>query len=238
MLAGISPDYYLRLEQGRDIRPSVQVIDALARALQLDRDAVAHLHALASPRGEPRAQEEPERAAAHAARLIRTWTHTPAFIHNRYMDVLAANTLITALTPVVRPGANLIRATFLEQEIRRDLHGWESVAAINVGRLRAMAGAHLDSPRLVELIDEVSTRSPEFRELWARHEIVATEPDRYEFDHPLVGRLELHPVLLAVVGADGQFLVTHCAEPGSATERSLARLAAIARWEVDEQSNR
>lgn len=226
MLAGVSPDYYLRLEQGRDIRPSAQVVDALARALQLDDDATAHLHTLASRRAEWRRGAEPERAAPHVERLIATWSHTPAFIHDRYMDVLATNALITAITPVQHPGANLIRATFLEPEIRQRLQDWDRVAAINVARLRSMAGTDLDSPRLVELVDEVSAHSPEFRELWARHDIVVSEPQHYVFDHPVVGRLELYPALFAVVGVEGQFLVAHCAEPGSASARALDRLAA------------
>lgn len=227
MLAGVSTDYYLRLEQGRDIRPSAPVVDALARALQLDEDATAHLHALASrPLEQPRGSKH-ERAAAHVERLIATWSHTPAFVHDRYMDVLATNALITAITPVLHPGANLIRATFLEPEIRKRLHGWDAVAAINVARLRSMAGTDLDSPRLVELVDEVSARSPEFRELWARHDIVVSEPRDYVFDHPVVGRLELYPALFAVVGVEGQFLVAQCAEPGSSSARALDRLAAM-----------
>ena len=227
MLAGVSTDYYLRLEQGRDIRPSAAVVDALAHALRLDEDATAHLHALASRHTERPRGVEPERAAAQVERLIATWPHTPAFVHDRYMDVLATNALITAVTPVMRPGANLIRATFLEPEIRRRLRDWDTVAAINVARLRSMAGTDLDNPRLVKLVDEVSAHSPEFGELWARHDIVVGEPSDYVFDHPVVGPLELYPVLLAVVGAEGQFLVAHCAEPGSASARALHRLAAM-----------
>ena len=227
MLAGVSPDYYLRLEQGRDIRPSAAVVDALARALQLDEDATAHLHALASRRVERSRGPQPERAVAHVERLIATWSHTPAFIHDRYMDVLATNSLITAITSVVHPGANLIRATFLEPEIRRRLHDWDAVAAINVARLRSMSGADMDSPQLVKLVGEVSARSPEFRKLWARHDIVVSEPRDYVFDHPVVGRLELYPALLAVVGVEGQFLVAQCAEPGSASARALDRLAVM-----------
>jgi len=224
MLAGVSPDYYLRLEQGRDIRPSAQVVDALARALRLDEDATAHLHALANRHVERSLRAEPERAAAHVERLIATWSHTPALVHNRFMDVLAANALNTAITPVQRPGANLIRSTFLEPEIRHHLRDWGAVAATNVSRLRFMAGADLDSPRLAELVEEVSARSPEFRELWARHDVAIREPPRYVFDHPLVGPLELYPALFAVVGVDGQFLVTYCAEAGSPSQRALDRL--------------
>jgi transcriptional regulator with XRE-family HTH domain len=227
MLAGVSADYYLRLEQGRDIRPSAQVVEALARALQLDEDATSHLHALVGQLAEGPRFDEPERAPAHVEQLISTWSHTPALVHDRCTDVLASNALMTALTSVIVPGANLMRATFLEPEIRRRRHDWEKLAAFNVARLRSMAGADVNSPRLVELVDELSERSPEFRELWSRHEIVVGEPPYFTFDHPAVGRLELRSSLFDIVGAEGQFLVAQCAERGSESARALDRLAAM-----------
>jgi MmyB-like transcription regulator ligand binding domain len=113
----------------------------------------------------------------------------------------------------VRPGANLIRATFLEPEIRQRLSDWDMIAHMNVARLRALAGAEVDSPRLVELVEEVSARSSEFRELRARHDIEVTEPPCYVFDHPLVGRLMLYPALLAV-GEHGVLHTVTCRAGG------------------------
>src|SRR6476619_4121274 len=114
MLAGVSSDYYIRLEQGRDQHPSVQVLDALARALQLDDDATAHLHALATPvaRRRRRSTPRPEKVPTGIAQLIATWHETPAYVYGRYMDVLAANALATALGPHYVPGTNMLRAAF------------------------------------------------------------------------------------------------------------------------------
>lgn len=106
MLAGVSADYYIRLEQGRDHHPSAQVLDALARAPQLDDDATAHLHSLASPEPQRRrrAPTRPERVPAGILQLLDTWTDTPAYVYGRYMDVLAANPLARALSPFNEPG--------------------------------------------------------------------------------------------------------------------------------------
>src|SRR3954454_7917786 len=114
MLAGISPNYYLRLEQGRDRRPSPQVIDALARALQLDADATAFLHSLSRPEAETRERPPREHVPASIEWLIGSWRNTPAFVHDRHMTILAANRLALVLTPPLRPGANAVRAMFTE----------------------------------------------------------------------------------------------------------------------------
>jgi transcriptional regulator with XRE-family HTH domain len=103
LLSGISPSYYLRLEQGRDRHPSAQVLDALARALQLDGAETAFLHSLASVAPAPRSRKEHERAPPSIERLIGTWRTTPAVVHDRHLDILAANALAIALTPAFRP---------------------------------------------------------------------------------------------------------------------------------------
>ena len=118
-LAGISADYYLRLEQGTSHHPSAEVIAALARALQLDEDATAHLHALAHWAVDRRRREEPERAPASIEQLIAAWPSTPAFVIGRRLDVLAANALASTLSPCWSPGNNLVRAVFLDPKVRR-----------------------------------------------------------------------------------------------------------------------
>jgi len=226
MLAGISSDYYLRLQQGRDHHPSAQVIDALARALGLDDDATAHLHSLSHPTAARRRPEEPERAPASIEQLIASWSNTPAFVQGRHMDILAANALASALSPVYSPGVNLVRATFLDPEVRRLVGDWEDVARSAVARLRALVGPDVDDPRLAELVGELSVRSDQFRRLWARHDIqVAPIPTR-TMNHPLVGPLELQAEKLAITGTEGQLLIVYHADPGSPSERSLALLAA------------
>jgi transcriptional regulator with XRE-family HTH domain len=225
-LAGISSDYYLRLEQGRDQHPSPQVIDAVAQALRLDEDATAHLHRLAQPEAVPR-RGQAEQAPASIKQLIASWRETPAFVQDRHMDILAANALASALSPVFSPGVNLVRATFLDPEVRRMVGDWDNVARSAVARLRALAGPDIDDPRLAELVGELSVRSDRFRRLWARHDIEAAAVPVRTFDHPLVGSIELQSEWLAITGADGQMLVVYHAVPGSRSEQALIRLAAM-----------
>jgi transcriptional regulator with XRE-family HTH domain len=225
MLAGISPNYYLRLEQGRDQRPSPQVLDALARALRLDAGATAFLHSLVSEAPAPGPRDEHERAPASIERLIRTWRHTPAVVHDRHINILAANALAIALTPVFRPGANALRAMFLEPELREHYDDWEDAARTAVARLRTLVGRDVDDPGFCELARELSARSDDFRRMWARQDIQATGARAFVYDHPLVGRLELQPEMLAIIGTRGQIMYLRHAEPGSPSDRALNRLA-------------
>ena len=227
MLAGISADYYLRLEQGRDNHPSSQVIDALARALQLDQDATAHLHSLSRPAATRRRPEERERAPESIERLIASLPNIPAFVHGRLMDTLAANALASALSPIFSPGVNLVRAVFLDADVRKLWRDWPALAESVVARLRVLVGPDVDDPRVCELVADLSARSDEFRRLWGRHDIQVPASRRTIFDHPLVGTLELQPERLAILGTEGQLLIICHAEPGSQSERALARLADI-----------
>jgi transcriptional regulator with XRE-family HTH domain len=227
MLAGISPNYYVRFEQGHDRRPSAQVVEALARALQLDEDAAGHLHSLSHPGRSPGRSEEGERAPLSIEQLIGSWSETPAFVHDRHLTVLAANALNVALCPVFRPGVSLLRALFLDSELRSLYGDWQDVARSAVARVRVLVGRDVDDPFLVELVSELSERSDEFRRLWARHDIQLRPADRQVFNHPIVGRVELQPERLAIVGTDGQMLIVRHAEPGSPSERALRRLARL-----------
>ena len=171
MLAGVSADYYIRLEQGRDQHPSPQVLDALARALKLDEDATAHLHGLAQPSGQRRRRgSRPERAPAAITQLIMSWPATPAYVFGRYLDVLAANPLATALAPWFTVGENLVKGAFLDPRRRELRPDWERSLTGTVAALRANVGADTDDPRLTTLVGELSLRSEEFRQLWARHD--------------------------------------------------------------------
>jgi transcriptional regulator with XRE-family HTH domain len=232
MLAGISSDYYLRLEQGRDHHPSAQVIEALAQALRLDEPATAYLHAISQPPRPGRRPPARERPSRSVELLIASLPGMPAFIQGRHLDVLAANAMASALAPtILTPGANLVRATFLDPAVRDLLGDWESVARGVVARLRGLVGAEVENPRLAELVDDLSARSEDFRRLWARHDVdLPTIPSR-TFSHPLVGRMELMIETLAITDAEGQFLVINHAEPGSPSERALTRLAGIAAGE-------
>jgi transcriptional regulator with XRE-family HTH domain len=229
MLAGVSADYYVRLEQGRDQHPSAQVCDALARALQLDDDATAHLHELAQP--APRRRRRPparaERVRPGLQRLLGQLGDTPAFVLGRRMDVLAANPMAMALSRSCRPGTNMVRAVFLDagvQELYADL---DRVQADTVATLRASVGPDLDDPQLTELVGELSLKSEPFRRLWARHDVRDKTDGDKRYVHPLVGELELRYESFTVNGADGQLLVAYHAEPGSASARALALLASM-----------
>ncbi len=229
LLAGISAEYYLRLEQGRDRHPSAQVLDALAAALRLDADATAHLHRLAAPDRPRRARARaPERVPEGIARLIGTWTHTPAFVQGRLFDVLAANPLAQALSPLYRPGGNMLREVFLDPDSAA-VHGrWEVSAESAVAALRALVGPDVEDPALVELVGELSVRSEYFRKLWARHDVRPKRSGTGVIAHPQVGPLELRHEKLPVPDTDRQILVVYHAEPGSPSAERLALLASLA----------
>lgn len=231
LLAGVSADYYTRLEQGRGQHPSEQVVDALARALRLDEDATAHLHQLArhpSPRPASGPRVEYVRAGVHA--LLDAWDHTPAFVTGRHLDVLAANRLAVALSPLHRVGGNLLRAIFLEPDAGTAHPDRQAFAARLVATLRAAVGANLDDPALIELVRELSRASDEFRTLWAQHIVRERGDGVKHFAHPMLGDVELHYETFSVNGhgAEGQILVAYHAQPGSASERALALLESVA----------
>ena len=230
LLAGVSIDYYVRLEQGRDQHPSEQVLDALARALQLDDDATAHLRRLARPPARRRrSAPRPERPPAGIVRFIECWTETPAVVEGRYTDVLAANSLALALAPYFAVGTNLVRATFLDPRVRDMYDDWERITESAVAGLRSLVGPDVDDPRLNELVGELSVRSDRFRRLWARHDARPRRSGTARLDHPQVGPLELNYEKLPIPDADRQTLAVHHAEPGSPSAQSLALLASLAR---------
>jgi transcriptional regulator with XRE-family HTH domain len=218
-LAGISADYYLRLEQGRDRNPSVQILDALARVLQLNDSAAAHLLRLGGhlPRPELRDTLVPE----GILELIDGWPANPAYVATKFMDVLAVNRLAAAVSPNYRVGVNMLRAVFLdpaERELRRD---WETLTEEGVATLRATTGADPADPRLVELVDELSSASERFRQLWSRHDVQPKRGRIHYLRHPVVGDLALRAHKLVISDTDGLLLAVYRAEPGSTSLMSL-----------------
>jgi transcriptional regulator with XRE-family HTH domain len=227
-LAGVSSDYYVRLEQGRDKNPSEQVLLAIARALQLDDDASAYLLQLARPgiRRRKRARR-PEKVSGSIHELIDGWPLTPAYVHGRYMDILAANRLATALSPLLAPGRNAILDAFTEPEARELHRDWDEMTARVVPYLRSVAGPDVDDPHLVELVGGLSLRSERFRTLWARQDVRHKSSGASVLRHPQVGELELSYEKLLIPGADAQTLVTYHAQPGSEAEERLRLLASL-----------
>jgi transcriptional regulator with XRE-family HTH domain len=227
-LAGVSSDYYVRLEQGRDKNPSDQVLLSVARALQLDDDATAYLLQLARPDSRRRKRaRRPERVSDSIRELIDGWPLTPAYVHGRYMDVLAANRLATALSPLLAPGRNAILDAFTEPEARELHRDWDEMTARVVPYLRSVAGPDVDDPRLVELVGELSLRSERFRTLWARQDVRHKSTGTSLLRHPQVGELELSYEKLLIPATDTQTLVTYHARPGSESEERLRLLASL-----------
>jgi transcriptional regulator with XRE-family HTH domain len=231
MLAGISAGYYMRLEQGRDHRPSEQVLQALARALRLDDDATAHLFSLGRPAPHV---ARPDLAADHAVGsdlqdLLDSWTATPAFIHDRRLDVLASNALARALTPLSEPGTNLLRSWFLDSEDRKRYDDVEFVLTQAVAYFRATVAGHPDDPYVQHLIDELTRKSQDFRRIWARHDVqpgLSGEGPLYH--HPALGALRLRYQTFAVTGTEGLTLYVVSAAPGSRDAQALALLGTVA----------
>ncbi|WP_380171885.1 helix-turn-helix domain-containing protein [Kineococcus sp. DHX-1] len=226
-LAGISADYYLRLEQGRDRNPSRQVLQAVARVLQLDAAGTDHLLSLATPGGAgPR--RRPRDTVPLGTRQLLEALDLPAFVEDRTFEVLAANRLATALWPSLHVGQNRLRAVFLDEREGTMVLDPEQARAGMVAAFRASVGAGTDDPRVARLVGELSLASPEFARLWARHDVRDLAGGTARLQHPEVGLLELRREKLAVGGTDGQLLVVHHAERGSASAQALALLGSLA----------
>lgn len=222
-LAGISVDYYLRLEQGRDEHPSAQVVNALARALRLDIKATEHLHQLAGLRAVHISRPVAETTADRLDQLIHQIS-LPAIVTNRYQDVLAANAIARALSPGFAPGENFLRWRLLAPAARDFFVDWDEATEVAVSGLRESAGGDLGDPRLRALIDELSAASDRFRELWARAD-VGYRTGILHMRHPVAGDLYLRRTRLTVPDSDTQVFIYH-PEPGSDSAKALEALAA------------
>ncbi|OBG98947.1 transcriptional regulator [Mycobacterium sp. E136] len=227
-LAGVSVDYYSRLEQGRHLNVSDEVLDAVARALRLDEVERSYLFQIARTNTR-RARRRPapvQRVRPGVRRVLETLDDvTPAFVFGRRMDVLAANRLaraligdFEALPPRER---NLLRFTFLDESARELYTDWEEVARDNVAILRLDAGRHSDDPLLTELVGELAVKSEEFRRWWADHNVRERTHGIKRYHHPLVGDLTVNYESVAVLGDPDQTLCIYTAEPGSPSETAL-----------------
>jgi transcriptional regulator with XRE-family HTH domain len=226
-LAGISADYYLRLEQGRDRNPSPQVLEALARVFGLDANATQYLLSLSAAR--PRTPKRPTREVVPVGiRQLLVVLGLPAFVESRRFDVLAANRLATALSPTIRPGRNRLRSVFLDEAERDLMPDWEQAIGGFVAAFRASLGDEIDDPRTVQLVGELSLASEPFRQLWARHDVRALAGAPARIRHPQVGLMELRREKLPIGDSGGQVLVIYHAEPGSDSARALALLGSLA----------
>ncbi|WP_036474939.1 helix-turn-helix transcriptional regulator [Mycobacterium sp. URHD0025] len=224
-LAGISADYYLRIEQGRNAHPSAQILDALARALRMDAAASAHLHQLARDhRPTPAGVEQ---VSDDIVSLIDQ-LGLPAFVAGRCLDCLASNQLARKLSPNFTPGRNLLRSLFLDPA-ERQLHlDWDDAAAGVVGGLREATAGETHDPRLDELVDELCVNSASFAEFWAKADVGYRPAGTSRLHHPEVGELLFRRNRFAIPDSDGQHLQIYHPEPGTATSEKLALLKTTA----------
>ncbi len=214
LLAGVSTDYYIRLEQGRERHPSEQVLRAIAGALRLDETAAAHLFRLGrSVFGTAAAATT---VAPELLRLMDGMREVPAFVVGAAQDVLAANTMAKELYDGFARYDNLLRMIFLDPYAREFYADWDRAARIAVGNLRASSSQFPKDERIERVVGELSVRSPAFTGLWARYEVRPRTHEDKHFRHPRVGEIRLHFESLAVTSAPGQHLSVYSAEPGGA----------------------
>lgn len=225
LLAGVSTDYYVRLEQGRERHPSQQVLEAIARALRLDEDAARHLFRIGLPAPRAAAPVTTE-VAAPLRRLLDQMQGVPAFVVGPGQDVLAANALAEILYRGFARFDNLLRMIFLDPHAREFYADWDQAARVAVRNLRAST-AEPDG-RTEQVIGALTARSPAFASLWARYEVGPRTHEDKHFRHPDVGEIRLHFEKLTVASAPGQHLSVYTAEPGSAAADSLALLTSLA----------
>lgn len=225
-LAGVSTDYYVRLEQGRNITASAEVLDAIARALQLDEAERAHLHHLSRPRPARSTAARPQHMRP-GVRLLLEGLSTPAFVLGRRLDVLASNrmarTLLTDFDAMPAAERNHARWVFLDPVARERYTDWETVARDNVAVLRMEAGCRPDDPELARLVGELTVKSPEFARWWADHDVLIRGHGIKGFHHPTIGEIEVRYEALQLADED-QTLFVYSVEPASSAEQALKLL--------------
>lgn len=227
LLAGVSVDYYGRLEQGRERSPSVQVLDALAATLRLDGDGRTHLFRLAGHTPRAPRQPHPDRVDPGLMRLMEAWPDNPALVYNRAYDILAANPMATALFGELGAVGNLMLLVFTDPRARDFYADWEAVAADSVAGFRMAYGAAPEDPRARAVLADLLA-SDEFRTLWERRDARRKCLARKTFRHPEVGTVTLNMQTFDVRAAPGQELIVYDADPGSPSADALTLLGSIA----------
>ncbi|MFE2095440.1 MULTISPECIES: helix-turn-helix transcriptional regulator [unclassified Streptomyces] len=230
-LAGVSVDYYIRLEQGRGPSVSDAVLDAIARVLRLDETEHTYLRTVARPRGRRERRPAAPRVRPGVQLLLDSMERTPAFVLGRRMDVLAWNALGDAVGGFSRMAPderNMPRQVFLDPAARDLYPEWAAVAAQTVANLRIGASSYADDAALCALVGELSLKSEDFRRLWADHEVKECAYGVKRVRHPVAGLLTLPYETLTVPADPEQTIVVYTPEPGSETAE---RLALLGSWE-------
>ncbi|MEU6658897.1 helix-turn-helix transcriptional regulator [Streptomyces sp. NPDC046821] len=233
LLAGVSVEYYTRLERGGLGGVSDSVLEALVRALHLNEAEREHLFDLSRAAGPaPKsARKRRGQVSPSLRRLLDGMTGTPAFIRNGRLDILAINALGQMLYSEAFVGSerpvNLARFCFLDDGAHRLYPDWQKAASTSVALLHTEAGRDPSNEQLTELVGELSTRSEEFRTLWARHDVRLHQNGYKEFHHPAVGDLRLSFDALSLPAEHGLTLTAYSAEPNTPSEPRMRRLAEL-----------
>jgi len=239
MLAGVSLDYYARLEQGRDLQPSDQVLDAIARALRLAGVERAYLHNLVRATVAAAVPDDLTLPPLDpGARLMLDSLQIPALIVDARGDVHAMNrmgrAMMAGLEPMPSARSNHLRWLFLDPATRELMVDWEVMARVSVAVLRDVAGRYPRDPALHALIGELSVASPEFRTWWADHDVDARCRGRKRFQHPVVGEIIVQTETLQLLDGE-RWLYAYAAEPGS---RSAEALQLLGTWAATQDEAR
>ncbi|NED96042.1 transcriptional regulator [Phytoactinopolyspora alkaliphila] len=227
MLAGVGVSWYTWLEQGRDIKVSTDVLDAVSRALRLDEPERRHLYLLTglnppAPRGAARATVTPE-----LRRLIDAWAPRPAVLRDRYWNLIAVNDAAAAVFGYDEADHNCL-VTFFTNDRYRSMHThWFAIAPDVVAAFRADAARYPDDAEFARIVEGLRTVSPEFDELWARHDVAAATQAVKAVRHPEVGELIFDTTVLTLPDKPGYHVELQNPLPGSGTQARLERLATI-----------
>lgn len=230
-LAGVSIDYYTRLERGKETRPSPAVVDALANALRLDDEEHGYLRELAiqATRRAPRPRRQPSRSVRPTMELLlETLRPSPAYVMSRTNDLLAANPggirLLHGIADWPLRQRNTIRYHFLHPAARDLYPDWEQKAKGCVAQLRAVAGTDPDAPDLAALVGELIVKSPDFNRLWERYEVRVMGDGSKTYHHPVVGTMTLRHEVLTLNRTEGHRLAVFMAPPGSPDHDAMTLL--------------
>jgi transcriptional regulator with XRE-family HTH domain len=227
-LAGMSVNYYTRLEQGESHQMSDSVLEAIAGALRLDETELVHLQRLARPAQVVRRETGPEHVRDSVIALAESTADQAVLIVGRRTDLLGGNRLgfaLVGLNPDQRP--NMTKHLFLEPATRELFVDWETEARNAAAYLRMASSDQPDDPLLAELIGELTIKSPEFARIWATHPVAECTHGVHEYEHPLVGRLTLNEESLRLPDDPGQRIIFNGAAPGSDSAERLRLLDSL-----------
>jgi len=229
LLAGVSADYYERLERGRTKNASASVLDSIARVLNLNSAERDHLFALAHPVRPRRVSTPAPRLRPGLRRALDLVTDVPALVLGPRQDLLAINDLGAAFYPgldLLPPGQqNMLRYLFTVDAARELYADWAATASTVVAELRRYAGVHSQDPKLADLVGDLAVRDPDFRHWWAEHDVYQREHGTKRYHHPVVGDLELGYEAFTPIGETGLVFGIHTVEPHSPSAEALTLLS-------------